>query len=225
MKLLRYLPVTLLIVAASVHAITPIALNPTIIAIMDGRSFGVDGKKIGAMYNMIRRMQEILYGKKDKNGNRIGLYTFQGQSKSIAKLMEIEESIHQELNSKTLDNKRSQILVNQLKEIHEQLLKVLDDFKKIVDPFMADARSAKEPLIILIEEECSKRNKPQSMLKEWAHLDSDELEGFDSKFVSCAIFKNFSEDLITFLIDLIYNCKKGREQFDKMMKEYNQKQS
>lgn len=227
MALLRYVSLSLLFIVSTTLPLTPIKLNPTIVGIMDGMSFGVDGKKIGAMYNMIRRIQNILIGERNKQGDRVGLYVFQGQLHSTQSLMPIEDSLNNQLKQfaidKRVDLRAKEAVEHQLKEINGIRDCMLADFKKIVDPFMADARNAKEPLVKLIEDECKQRSKPRSMLLEWANLGDNELDGFDRKFTTMAIFNEFCEDLIIFLSDLIHNCKKGREQFEKMIKEFNQK--
>ena len=56
-----------------------INLCPDIIAIIDGKSYGIHGELVGAVYKIARDIQAMQLGKRTPQG-RIGIYTFEGQA-------------------------------------------------------------------------------------------------------------------------------------------------
>jgi len=196
---------------------TPIELNRDIIRLIDGKAFGVSGETIGALYKMIRDIQNIQLGRRMPDGERIGMYTFEGKQHTIQSLIAIEKEIKEALNDNTPG-------VEESKQELDELLKIMrSDFMRIVSPFIAEARSAKDPLVVLIQEECSKRQRPHSLLLEWAALMDDEFSNFERQVTNFQIFDSFCKDLIDFKKDLMHNCKKARKQFKELVERYSNK--
>jgi len=208
---------------------THIQLNPSIIGLLDGKSYAISGEMIGAMYKIIRDIQELLLGMRMKSGERQGKYIYKNIRHCVRSLVPIEIEMKEKLA--TLKNKNNPLLSDEIKILENDLaeLKKLQacmnaDFKKIADPFVGDAKSSKDLFVILIEEECEKRNKPQSRLLGWTQMDMDELDTLDRDINTIVLFNDFCTDLITFMSDIIYNCKKGRAQFEKLVEKYVQSQ-
>ena len=106
------------------------------------------------------------------------------------------------------------------------LLKTMKlDFNRIVTPFLGQARGAKEPMFLLISESCTKRNRPKSLLLDWAHSSGDEMVSFDKSVTNFALFESFCGDLVDFLGDLVHSCPKARAQFEQLKEEYIRKQA
>jgi hypothetical protein len=199
-----------------------INLCPDIIAIIDGKSFGIHGELVGAVYKIARDVQAMQLGKRTPAG-RIGMYKFQGNVHSIRSLAVIEQANLQELKRATGD--RRVACEKCATELGLLLAKIKQDFKAIVSPFLGQARGAKEPMFMLISESVTKRNRPNSMLLDWAHSSEDEMVSFDKSVTTFALFDEFCTDLVNFLGDLVGSCPKARAQFEKLKEDYIRRQA
>jgi hypothetical protein len=199
-----------------------IDLCPDIIAIIDGLSFGIHGELVGAVYKIARDVQAMQLGKRTQQG-RVGIYTFEGKPHTIKSLVVIENELNEALQhsqgaERAVAEKRQNALKSLLKTMKQ-------DFNKAVSPFLAQARGAKEPMFLLISESCTKRNKPKSLLLDWAHSTEDEMVAFDKSVTSFTLFDGFCTDLVNFLGDLVHSCPKARAQFEKLKEDYMRKQA
>lgn len=199
-----------------------ITLCPDIIAIIDGKSFGIHGELVGAVYKIARDIQSMQLGKRTSSG-RVGMYKFQGSAHCIKSLAAIEQANMQALKTAT----ESQRIACEkcAAELDVLLKKMKQDFKAIVSPFLGQARGAKEPMFMLISESVTKRNRPKSMLLDWAHSSDDEMASFDRSVTSFTLFDEFCTDLVNFLGDLVSSCPKARAQFEQLKEDYLRKQA
>jgi hypothetical protein len=79
---------------------------------------------------------------------------------------------------------------------------------------MESGRGAKNILIVLIQEDCEKRNRPESLLLEWAKTkEGHETTMFEQRINSFHDYYHFCTDLVNFLLDLIHSCPKAENQF------------
>lgn len=194
---------------------TPVALNPDIIAIIDGTSLGITGEFVGAIYNIIRKIQAMQLG--DKNGTeRIGSYTFEGERHTLKSLALRERELSRMLSLFGC----KQVCAAKLDDLKAPLKKAQQDFKTIVAPFMDHARGAREPMCVLISESCIKRGVPRSLLLNWARTGDDEMASFDASVTTFERFDEFCTDLTNFLTDLVASCPKARAQFEKLKNDY-----
>jgi hypothetical protein len=206
------------------YADEPVAIDlcPDIIAIIDGLSFGIHGELVGAVYKIARDVQAMQLGKRTPQG-RVGIYNFEEKPHTIKSLVVIENELNEALQrcqgaERAVLEKRQNALKTLLKTMKQ-------DFSKAVTPFLAQARGAKEPMFLLISESCTKRNRPKSLLLDWAHSTEEEMVAFDRSVTSFALFDGFSTDLINFLGDLVHSCPKARAQFEKLKEDYMRKQA
>lgn len=216
-------------IAQTGQKFVPIKLNPDIIGLIDGKSFAMSGEVIGATIKICRDIQVIQSGKLLPSGQREGRFMYKNQKHCVKTLLSIEIELQAKLELLKKENSISsgpaiKKLEADLTELHELLKIIHSEFKKLVDPLMGDAQTSKEPLTILIEEECNTRGRQNSLLLDWVKIDADEWDSFDAKVTSFAVFDQFCSDLINFISDLVYNCKKGRAQFEKLVEKYSQSQ-
>jgi hypothetical protein len=199
-----------------------INLCPDIIDIIDGKSFGIHGELVGAIFKIARDVQAMQLGKRTEQG-RVGIYMFEGKKCSIQALVVIENEINEALKNA---QGQDRLALEKRQTSLKALLKTMkQDFSKAVTPFLAQARGAKEPMFLLIAESCNKRNKPQSLLFTWARTSEDEMVSFDKSVTSFALFDDFCGDLVNFLGDLVHSCPKARAQFEKLKEDYIRKQA
>lgn len=202
------LTVTLIIKADPVKCIS---LNPDIIAIIDGKSIGIYGELVGAVYKIARDIQAMQLGKFTPQG-RIGMYLFRNQQHSIHSLATMEQ----------------QCIINQdeqgIKDIQELLIKIRQEFYAVVSPFLGQAQAAKGPMYLLISESCTKRNRPDSLLLDWAKSTEDESIALQKAITKFELFDQFCTDLVNFLGDLLHSCPKARAQFEQLKEEYIRRQ-
>lgn len=225
----RYRSMMLVMVSVSCYAVTyaeeaanTINLCPDIIDMIDGKSYGIHGELVGAVYKIARDVQAMHLGRRTQQG-RIGMYMFEGQPHSIKSLAVIEKEVNATLKA-SKNNDRA--IAEKRKASLNVLLKTMkQEFNKIVGPFLGQARGAKEPMFLLISESCTKRNRPKSLLLTWAHSTEDEMVTFDKSVTSFALFEDFCGDLVDFLGDLVHSCPKARAQFEQLKEEYLRKQA
>ena len=223
----RYALAMLMLVSCSavIHAQeSPMIINlcPDIIDMIDGKSYGIHGELVGAVYKIARDVQAMQLGRRTPQG-RVGTYTFEGQPHSIKSLAIIEKEVNTALKTAKANDRAS---LEKRKVSLNALLKTMkQDFNKAVEPFLGQARGAKEPMFLLISESCTKRNRPKSLLLNWAHSSDDEMVAFDKSVTSFALFEDFCGDLVDFLGDLVHSCPKARAQFERLKEEYIRKQT
>jgi hypothetical protein len=75
-------------------------------------------------------------------------------------------------------------------------------------------------MIVLIQEDCQKRNRPESLLLEWAKTkEGQESTMFERQINSFGDYYHFLADLVNFLLDLTHSCHKAHTQFkDRVIK-------
>lgn len=200
----------------------PIQLNPIIIGLVDGLSFGIHGEMIGAIYKIARDVQALQIGRRTEQG-RLGILRFEGNEHTIRSLAEREKLIARQIEQ-TDQGMRTQLL-NQQIALKDLLKNAKQKFAEIVAPFLAHARGAKEPMFMLISESCSKRDRVNSLLFNWAKSNEDEIISFDKAVTSFSLFDEFCTDLIDFLGDLIQSCPKARAQFEQLKQDYLRKRA
>ena len=193
-KLLFFLP----FVCSSIIYATEnkIKLESAVIKIADGSFINAD--KIEFMRKLRRTLFSIILGEQLSNGQRKG--------DGIHYLACIEQEIENAPKTKENLAKKAQmqILLAQAKE----------NFSVQLAEFVESGRGAKKILIELIQEECLKRNRPNSFLLEWAKTkEGTESTMFDEQVKTFNDYYHFCTDLANFLLDLIHSCPKAENQF------------
>lgn len=175
----------------------------------DGSALGIDGEKIKIVKKIELEIARMLLGRMTR-GTRVGLYTFKGEQHTVESLVAIESSLNQAPETEqTIQDK---------KDLHELFLVVRNNFKKMVSPFINQARIVKQMTCKLITKSCDLRNRLDSPLLDWANIDN-EVDSID-EIESFAEFRIFAYDLLNFFIDLKESCPKACEQFEALVKEF-----
>lgn len=173
-----------------------ITLESPIIEIADGTFINAD--KIELLRKFRRELLAILLGDLLPNGER---------KKNGIQALALQE---QELKSAPQTPETKALLA----ELAETLLDAKAHFMALSKEFMESGRGSKNILVVLIEEDCAKRNRLDSPLLEWAKTaEGHEEEMFEKRIVSYSDYYHFSTDLANFLLDLIHNCPKAEQQF------------
>lgn len=188
-----------------------INLNPDIITIIDGKSIGIYGELVGAVYKIARDIQAMQIGKLTTQG-RVGMYLFQNKQHAIHSLATLEKQCV--INNDTLS----------LEALQKLLIKVRQDFYAVVSPFLGQAQGAKQPMYLLISESCTNRGRPNSLLLDWAKSSEDESVALNKSITTFELFDDFCTDLVNFLGDLLHSCPKARAQFEQLKEEYIRRQ-
>jgi len=187
-----------------------ITLTDPKLKLVDGYSWGMDGKQFKKTMKFRLNMNQYRFGEKTDHG-LVGLFTFEGNKHSLQTLIELEEELMRS-NSIT-DQKR-------LKALHEYLIKVIiEEFIELSQPFLADARGAKKDMMALITEWATKAHRKSSYLLDWgASKEGEETQVVRTKIKTVAEFDQFCADLVYFLESLMRSCKIATEQFKDMLK-------
>jgi hypothetical protein len=177
---------------------TEIILTAEVLHLFDGTSIGVNANVIELIGLVRREINNMLIGEKDADNNRHGRYELDGRMLTVEQLVLLEKDLRYAHHA----------------GLAACLRKVKDDLKKTVTPFMDSARASKRQMLVLVEEDCDKRNNKDCLLLRWAEApEGDEISMFDDQISSFAILARFCNDLLNFLGDLVRSCPKGREQF------------
>src|SRR3989304_2699292 len=78
------------------------------------------------------------------------------------------------------------------------------EFERLTSPFINGVRNTKEHMSVLFKEWSEKRNRPDSIILDWASSEETETSIFNTKITSFKDLDTFSTDLIRFLEDLIH---------------------
>src|SRR5579862_8199031 len=100
----KYL-LTLTLLITNTQAITqknPIKLESPALALSDGKSYGFNVSKLLNSRQLHKALTDILYGKKNSRGERVGLFLYEGNSLSIQALCAIEQK--NQTHNTDLDN-------------------------------------------------------------------------------------------------------------------------
>lgn len=175
---------------------------------LDGnKKLGYSGHTVKQTLYIRKQIQKLLHGLVDRNtGTTKGVYYFNGQYHSVATLAKFE------LEHKNLSD-------NLKKELADLLEVAKNDFIKIAEPFVAQARGAKMITIRFIEEWAHYYNKKDCALLHWSKAkDGHEFDTFRTQTTSFVLLAEFCEDLLSFLADLVKSCPRAWEQFEELMK-------
>jgi hypothetical protein len=180
-----------------------ITLESSVIKVADGTFINAD--KIEFIRKYIRTLFSFLLGDQLPDHKRKGKYFFCGKWHSIQSLARIEQEI-----SNSSEKTHSEMLL----DLQELLTHAKADFIVQSAEFIESGRGAKNIMIILIQEDCQKHNRPDSLLLEWARTkEGQESTMFERQITSFGHYYHFLTDLVNFLLDLVHSCPKAELQF------------
>ena len=180
-----------------------IKLESAVIKIADGSLINAD--KIEFMRIFRLKIIECILGVRQSDGQRKGKYKLLGTYHGIQSLARIEQDFH------NCQDKQDIITQSMLDDL---LIQAKADFVAQSNDFIEIGRGSKNILTILIQEDCQKRNRPNSLLLEWAKTkEGHEATMFESRITSFEEYYHFCTDLVNFLLDLIHSCPKAELQF------------
>jgi len=188
-----------------------ITLESSVIKVADGTFINAD--RIEFIRRFCRTLRAFLLGEQLPNNQRKGKYIFQGKHYSIESLARIEQELYIALQQEKDVKKRAEIEKN-LADLGELLTHVKADFIVQSSEFIESGRGAKNITVVLIQEDCQKRNRPDSLLLDWARTkEGQEATMFEHQIISFGHYYHFLADLIHFLSDLVHSCPKAEAQF------------
>lgn len=180
-----------------------IVLESSVIKMADGTFINAD--KIEFIRKFRRRLLDFILGELLPNGQRKGKYCLNGKFHSIESLARIEQEIGDSTAEKDIKLKLA---------LQELLTHAKADFIVQSAEFIESGRGSKNITVILIQEDCFKRNRPDSQLLEWARTkEGQESTMFEKQITNFGLYYHFLTDLVNFLLDLIHSCPKAEAQF------------
>jgi hypothetical protein len=193
----------LFIVCSALGTTQEIKLESEIIKIADGSLINAD--KIEFIRKFRRTLLTFLLGEELPNGKKRGLYKLFDTYYNVKELATLEQEIADKKDEKSLKIKQA---------LRELLVMVKADYIIKSKEFIDSGRGAKKVYVILIEEDCKKRNIPNSFLLDWARTkDGHESTMFEGQIKSFSNYYHFCTDLVNFLLDLTHSCPKAEQQF------------
>jgi hypothetical protein len=180
-----------------------ITLESSVIKVADGTFINAD--KIEFIRKFRRTLLAFILGDQLPNNQRKGKYLFGGKWHGIESLARIEQDLH---NSTCKED------AGKLLALEELLTHAKADFIVQSNEFIESGRGAKNIMVVLIQEDCQKRNRPDSLLLDWAKTkEGQESTMFEHQITSFGHYYHFLTDLVTFLLDLVHSCPKAEMQF------------
>jgi|GEM_PF-870054 len=180
-----------------------IILESSVVKIADGAFINAD--KIEFIRKFRRTLLSFLLGDQQSNNQRRGKYLFGSKWHSIESLARIEKDLIHATSTEDIAKKLA---------IVELLTHAKADFIVQSSEFIESGRGAKNIMIVLIQEDCQKRNRPDSLLLDWAKTkEGQESTMFEQQVMSFGHYYHFLTDLINFLLDLVHSCPKAEAQF------------
>lgn len=172
----------------------PVIIESSILTLADGSFFNAD--TIELIRNYQRNLTAIMEGP----------YWYQGEKYTLAQLVA-------RINSVGLA--QSEEIDRSLELAKNAFVAMSEKFKNLFQG------SAKQSMIKLIEESCSKRNKMDSMLLRLVRMPGDETKVFTAMVTSLTMLDQLCNDLHIFLDDLVASCPKAQAQFNERLKKWN----
>ena len=183
-----------------------VILESPLIKIADGNIINAD--KIESLRGFRRKLLDLLLGEQISHNQRKGKYLFNGTCQSIESLAQIEKEYKEGKLRKEAGLHSFEIALQEILTLAKA------DFIVLSSKFIESGRGSKNIMVVLIEEDCRKRNRPNSHLLEWARTkDGQESTMFGQRINSFVDYYNFLTDLANFLLDLIHSCPKAELQF------------
>lgn len=204
MNTLRIL--TVLTILSITPSLYPDKLKSSIINILDGVSYGMDGETLYSITWLIGQYDSMLNGKViDKaTKKREGIFTLRGVKCTAKDLVEYEKSSNDAQTHQELD-----------KLLHIEK----DRFIDLNKAFIKSVQGNKPLILKLMHESCTLHGTPESFMLKWADTPfGQEQESFDKNMPSHAVFTTFLVELVNFLGDLYESCPKGRAQYLELLK-------
>ena len=207
-----------------------------IVALIDGKSFGINGVAFGLILKVRREIKKRLHGVKSKDGVVVGLYEFEGKKYNLEELAKIEmqHNIDYFSNKEKLErdelsyskeewNKAKEVLEQGYSSRKDRMREVLewakDDFISISSSYVKSARGVKFVVLSMIQESCKKRNIDECFILKWGEEEEGkEGEALKSDIDTFKEFAIFCFDLSNFLEDLARSCPKAKAQFIELFK-------
>ncbi|HSC25266.1 MAG TPA: hypothetical protein VLB80_03570 [Candidatus Babeliales bacterium] len=188
-----------------------ITLESPVIKIADGTLINAD--KIEFIRKFRRTLLTFILGDQLSNNQRKGKYLFDGKWHTIESLARIEQETSALINKEK--NKETKAKLEEVLAMLEELLvHAKADFIIQSNEFIESGRGAKSVMVVLIQEDCQKRNRHDSLLLEWAKTkEGHESTMFERQITSFGHYYYFLTDLINFLSDLTHSCPKAETQF------------
>jgi len=199
-KILFLLP---LLTNALAYSEREIVLESSVIRVADGTFINAD--KIEFIRKFRRKLLDFILGDLQPSNQRKGKYNLFGKFHTIESLARVEQEVSGSLLPKDIEIQLA---------LQELLTHAKADFIVQSNEFIESGRGAKNIMVILIQEDCQKRNRPDSLLLEWAKTkEGQESTMFERHIKSFADYHYFLIDLVNFLLDLIHSCPKAEAQF------------
>ena len=206
------------LIADSSRDYRPIILTSHKLKLIDGTSWGMNGKKFKKSMKFRLDLNKRRFGEKVANNEVIGFYTFENQKYTLQELIELEERLSRA-------NSTNELLRHAT--LRSFLKTTLEEFIELSKPFLEDARGAKPEMLALITEWATKTNRLESHLVAWGRSsEGKEAEVIHTQVTSFAGFDQLLSDLVYFLETLMRSCPIATQQFkDLLKKEQDQAQA
>ncbi len=203
MKKILFLSPLLTVFSLAYSTEVHIILESSVIKIADGTF--INANQIEFIRKFRRKLLDYLIGEIGANNQRKGKYSLLGKLHTIESLARIEQEVS------SLSDKQSIIIKSALQEL---LTRAKADFIVQSNEFIESGRGAKNIMIVLIQEDCHKRGRLDSLLLEWARTkEGQESTMFEHQINSFNDYYHFLKDLVNFLLDLTHSCPKAEAQF------------
>ncbi len=180
-----------------------IMLESSVIKVADGTFLNAD--KIEFIRKFRRTLLTFIFGDQLSNNQRKGKYFFCGKWHGVESLARIEQELATSTRKEDVEKRLA---------IEELLTHAKADFIVQSSEFIESGRGAKNIMVVLIQEDCQKRNRLDSLLLDWAKTkEGQESTMFERQITSFGHYYYFLTDLVNFLLDLVHSCPKAEKQF------------
>jgi hypothetical protein len=181
-----------------------IKLESPVIKVADGSFINAD--RIEFMRKVRRILLVIILGEQLPTGQRKG--------DGIQYMAHLEQELESAPKTKEIAVKKA--------HMQKLIIDAKENFSTLLSEFIESGRGAKKILIELIQEDCLKRNRNDSLLLDWAKTkEGSESTMFDEQITSFNDFYHFCTDLANFLLDVIHSCPKAENQFKDRVSKWN----
>lgn len=188
-------------------ASNPIVLQSSVLHLLDGLPYGIDGETLFELGRLIKKMRDMQLGQlvDDVKKERVGLYTFGGKKYGITALAEIEAQC-----------KNDAVATAELQKVLHEIKK---DFIAATKPFINQIQQQKGLVMKLMVESCERRGVPNSGMLNWGETQAGhEEDSFEKLIPNLTAMNKFMSELGNFMGDIFQSCPKGYKQYEEIIR-------
>lgn len=186
-----------------------IVLKNPLMALIDGKSFGINADTFFLIVKSRREVRKRLVGIFLEDKTKVGFYDFEGKKYFLSELVDLENKLKLKEDA---DSKAK------IAEMQKLLHWAKEDFIKFTSEYMDSAKGMKGALLGIMKEFHEKSGLGEFFLLDWVKIpDGGEMESVRKNVVTFGNLQTLLTEMSGFLEAMARSCPKGEALFKKKL--------